>query len=214
MGVGDVNGDGVADVLVAATPVGVLLSLSPTTTLLTSSLNPSKYGQAVALTATVQSPVPVPTGQVKFKSGTLMVGSATLNSNGAAILTKSNLAAASYPLTAVYVGDSNNLGSSSAVVNQVVQPTTSSAKITSSVNPSHQGQSVTFTATISSPTTIPTGQVTFTAGTVALGTVQLSGGKAKVATTSLPVGTTKIGVTYEGSSNISGSSASLSQVVQ
>src|SRR6185437_16207610 len=100
----------------------------------------------------------------------------------------STLNADVFPLTAVYAGDADNLGSTSTVVNQVVLETTTAATLTSSPNPSAQGQSVTFTAKISSPTVIPTGPVTFTAGKTVLGTAQLSGGQAKLALSSLPVG--------------------------
>jgi hypothetical protein len=107
-----------------------------------------------------------------------------------------------------------NLGSTSTIVNQVVLETTSKATLTSSPNPSTQGQAVTFTAKITSPTVIPTRPVTFTAGTTVLGTAQLSGGKAKLVTSSLPVGSTKVTVTYYGDSNIAKSSASVIQTVQ
>jgi hypothetical protein len=81
------------------------------------------------------------------------------------------------------------------------------------LNPSKRGQTVTFTATITSPTVIPTGPVTFTAGKTVLGTAQLSAGKAKFATATLAVGTTVITATYDGNSNIATSSASLTQTV-
>jgi hypothetical protein len=185
------------------------------TTALTSSLNPSTYGQKVTWTATVTSPGSfMPTGKVQFTWSGYTIGSATLNSSGVATLTKSNLNADTYPLTAVYLGDAANLGSTSPVLNQVVLETTSAAKITSTPNPSTQGQAVTFTAKISSPTVIPTGPVTFTAGKTVLGTAQLSGGKAKLVISSLPVGSTKVTATYYGDSNIAKSSASVSQTVQ
>ena len=140
--------------------------------------------------------------------------SATLNSSGVATFTRSNLNADTLPLTAVYVGDANNLGSTSAVLNQVVMQTTSTAALTSSPNPSMQGQAVTFAATVSSMTVIPTGPVTFTAGKTVLGTAQLVGGKAKLTISSLSVGSTKVTATYYGDSDIAESSASVIQTVQ
>jgi hypothetical protein len=118
-----------------------------------------------------------------------------------------------YPLTATYNGDPNNLASTSPVVGQVVQQTTSAATLTSSPNPSTSGQPVTFTARITSPTVTPTGPVIFTAGNTVLGTAQLSSGKALFTTSTLAVGSTTVTATYAGSSNISGSSASVVQVV-
>src|SRR5205807_2799321 len=112
---------------------GVVFKLSglraATSTAFTSSLNPSIYGQKVIFTAKVPTVGAVPpTGHVAFTWGGIhIIGSATLNASGVATLTKSNLNADPYPLTAVYGGDVNNLGSTSPVVNQVVLETTSAA---------------------------------------------------------------------------------------
>jgi hypothetical protein len=196
------------------TQVVNLATKSATSTTLASSLNPSTYGQTVTWTAKVTTSGPVPpTGSVKFTWSVYTIGSATLNSSGVATLTKSTLNVYTYPLTATYSGDTNNLGSASPVVNQAVQQTTSAATLTSSPNPSTSGQSVTFTAKITSPTVTPTGPVTFTAGNTVLGSAQLIGGKALFTTSTLAVGSTTVTATYAGSSNISGSSASVVQVV-
>lgn len=188
-----------------------------TVTALASNLNPSLYGQRVTFTANVSgSGALSPSGIVAFTWGTAYstysIGTATLN-NGVATLTKSNLNADPYNLVATYKGDVYNLRSTSPVLNQAVLQTTSAAVITSSLNPSSLGQAVTFTAKISSPTVIPAGLVTFTAGKTVLGTAQLSGGKATFTTSSLPVGSTVVTVTYDGSSNITKSAAALSQSV-
>jgi len=124
------------------------------------------------------------------------------------------LNADTYPLTAFYRGDVNNLRSSSPILNQTVLPTTSAATITSSLNPSTQGHSVTFTAKITSPTVMPAGPVTFMAGTKVLGTAQLSGGKGTFTTSSLAAGSTRVTVTYYGDSNIAKNSASVTQTVR
>jgi hypothetical protein len=91
-----------------------------TTTTLTSSLNPSQFGQAVTFTAHVTSTGPAPTGSVRFLDGTTGIGLATL-SGGVAKLTKSNLAVGTHPITAHYNGDAASATSTSSVVNQVVQ---------------------------------------------------------------------------------------------
>ena len=186
-----------------------------TTTTLASSLNPSIYGQEVRFTATVTTTGSAPpTGKVLFTWSGYNVGSAILNSSGVAALTNSNLNADYYPLTAVYLGDANNPGSKSIVLNQVVKETTSAARISSSPNPSVQGEAVTFTAKITSPTVTATGPVTFTAGKTVLGTAQLSFGKAKFTTSTMAVGSTTVKATYYGDSNITRSSASVTQTVQ
>jgi Big-like domain-containing protein/VCBS repeat protein/FG-GAP repeat protein len=186
-----------------------------TSTTMVSSLNPSTYGLAVTWTATVlaNGGSAAPTGKVNFTWG-VSIGTATLDASGVAVLTRSNLSADSYPLAAVYLGDANNTGSTSSVLNQVVQEATSAATLTSSPNPSSSGQLVTFTATITSPTFIPTGPVTFTAGKTVLGTAELSGGKAKLTTSTLAVGSTTVTATYSGDSNVAGSSASVTQAVE
>jgi len=223
LAVGDLRHSGRPDVVTTSffqvNVVGVLLNntgaKSSASTTLTSSLNPSLYGQKVAWTATVTSSGSVaPTGKVNFTWSGHTIGSAMLNADGVATFTKSNLNAGSFPLTAVYVGDAANLGSTSIILNQLVLPTTSTATLTSSPNPSTQGQAVTFTAKISSPTVMPTGPVTFTVGKTVLGTAQLSRGKATLTISSLPVGSTKVTATYYGNSNISKSSASSVQTVQ
>jgi Bacterial Ig-like domain (group 3)/FG-GAP-like repeat len=227
--VGNLNADGRPDLLVAncgssvgcadGGVVGVLLNNTgvhnATSTSLASSLNPSIYGQSVTLTATVTTSGSVtPTGRVSFRWGGYSWGPVTLNGSGVATLTKSNLNADTFPLTAVYLGDANNLGSTSAILNQVVAETTSSATLSSSSNPSTQGQAVTFTATITSPTCKPTGPVTFTAGKTVLGTAELANGKAKFTTYTLPAGSTTVRATYYGDSNIAKSSAAVTQTVE
>jgi hypothetical protein len=214
--VADVNGDGTADVFVARadSTIGVLLSLFTTTTHVSSSLNPSVYGQAVMLTATVESNGPVaPTGTVLFRNGKVVVGSATVTGNVAA-LTTTHLPAGALSLTARYTGDELSAKSTSTPISQAVTQATTVTAIQSSLNPSVQGQLVEFTATVTSPTAKVTGTVTFTAGTTTLGTVALGGkGKARFATTTLPHGRKKITATYNGTNNISGSAASLTQTV-
>jgi len=121
----------------ASTSSGLQQVVNPTSkhatsTALISSLNPSIYGQKVTFTATVTSSGSIPpSGTVKLTWSIYTIDRATLNSSGVATFTKSELHADSIPLTAVYVGDAANLGSTSAILTQVVTQAASAATLTS-----------------------------------------------------------------------------------
>ncbi|PYV78391.1 MAG: hypothetical protein DMG93_22435 [Acidobacteria bacterium] len=74
---------------------------------------------------------------------------------------------------------------------------------------STQGQSVTFTATVTSNTSTgnPTGTVIFLDSATQIGSANLSGGMAKFSTSSLAVGTHTITAQYNGDSNFTGSTS-------
>ena len=151
--VGDVNGDGKPDVAAInfnSNTVGVLLSISSTTTAIASSSNPASYGQSVTFTATV---VPkggsgTPTGTVTFMDGATALGTGTLNASGVATFATSSLAVGQHSMTAVYSGDTNNAGSTSSVLTQTVN----AANFTLTSNPPSTtvtaGHSGTFTVTV------------------------------------------------------------------
>lgn len=92
-----------------------------TTTAVTSSQNPSTFGQPVTFTATAASSTTgIPTGMVNFKDGGKAIGSGTLNSSGQASFTTSSLTRGSHSITAVYRGDANFKTSTSPVLTQTV----------------------------------------------------------------------------------------------
>ncbi len=85
----------------------------------------------------------------------------------------------------------------------------------SSLNPSRHGQSVTFTATVSSPGPAPTGKVKFLDGTTSIGSGTLSGGVATLTKSKLAVGTHPITSQYQGdAAHAKSTSPVLNQVVQ
>jgi hypothetical protein len=195
--------------------VGQTVSEASTTTTFVSSLNPSGYEQPVTFTATVSPQFSgTPTGSVKFYNGTATLGTATL-SNGVARYTTTKLAVGTRSITAVYEGKTPFSTSASAVLGQGVNQAGTTTMLTSSLNPSNSGQSVTFTATVAPQFggTV-TGSVTFMNGTTALKTVTLSGGVASYTTSTLAPGTDDIIATYNGSTNFTTSSASVTQTVQ
>jgi hypothetical protein len=187
-----------------------------TTTKLSSSLNPSTYGQAVTFSAVVTSSAGAPPDgeTIAFmRGGTKRLGTGSL-SGGSASFTTSALPAGTDTIKAVYGGDSNFTGSTSKTVSQVVSKATTTTTLTSSQNPSNFGQSVTFTANVT-PQFSGTvkGAVTFYDGTMPLKTAYLSGGVAKFTTSALTAGSHTITATYNGSTNFYASSASLTQKV-
>ena len=176
---------------------------------LASSRNSSTYGQNVTLTATVTSAGHTPTGTVTFKDGTAWFGTATLNASGVAMLTKNTLVVGQHSMTATYGSDSQTAAGTSVVLVQKVNRAITQTTILSSVNPSKVGQTVRFTAKVTSPTTKPTGTVTFMDGSAALTTMNLAGGQAVYNTSSLSSGTHNITAVYNGTTNIKGSMSPL-----
>jgi Bacterial Ig-like domain (group 3) len=177
-------------------------------TSLSSTPDPSTFGQAVKFTAVVTPQTSgTPTGSVTFKNGATSLGTATL-SGGVASLSTAVLSGGNHTITAVYSGNTNYLSSSGAVT-QTVKPAVSLTTITSSLNPSTYGKSVTFTALVKSAIagTI-TGTVTFKDGAASLGSATIVSGKATLATTALTGGTHSITATYNGSANYAVSTSS------
>ena len=176
-----------------------------TNTSLTSSANPSKFGQSVTFTATVVR-IPAgsgtPTGTVTFKEGATTLGTGTLNGSGVATFATSTLSVGSHSMTAEYGGDGNFNTSASSALTQVVQKSDTSTALSSSVNPSRFGQSVTFTATVTATapgTGTPAGSVEFFDGATSLGTSTLNGsGQASFATSTLTVAMHSITAKYLG----------------
>lgn len=187
-------------------PLTQVVNQYPTSTALASSVNPSSYGQAVTFTATVSSAGPTPTGTVTFKNGSKSLGSAAL-SGGVAKITTSKLKVGTFTITASYGGDAANARSTSPALKQVVNKATSSTIVASSLNPSKVGQKVTFTATVTSPTTTPKGKVAFMDGSKKLGTGNLAKGKASYSTSTLTAGSHNITAVYAGNVDISGSTS-------
>jgi len=93
----------------------------------------------------------------------------------------------------------------------VTPPNTSATALTASASAVSTGQSVTLTATVtaSSGSGTPTGTVMFLDGTASLGTGTLNAsGVATFSTTSLAVGVQSLTATYGGDTNFSGSTSS------
>jgi len=121
---------------------------------------------------------PTPTGIVVFKEGQTVLGSGTLDANGRAFFETAALGTGYHPITAVYQGDLNFTGSTSPVVNQLInQDPTTPTKLTASANPGIVGQPITLTVTVGAAAPgsgVPTGMVVFQDGTMVLGSAALT----------------------------------------
>jgi MYXO-CTERM domain-containing protein len=194
------------------------VGLANTTTTLQSSSNPSIVNQSIVLIATVKSSAPgsgTPTGSVEFREGATVLGSASLF-GGVAALDISSLSVGSHDIVASYQGSTSYNPSTSAKLTQVVNLAGTTLVLSSSLNPSTFGASVTFTAKVTSSTGgIPTGTIAFTDNDQSLGqavTIDASG-EATFTTSDLAVGSHPIKAVYSGDGLNQPAAGSLSQIV-
>ncbi len=212
------SGDG--NFTTSASPPLTQTVVSATTTTVTSSANPSVFGQGIQYTATVAGG-PTVTGTITFRDGGSNIAGcvAVLVAAGSASCTVSPTVA-SHKITAVYSGDASNAASTSVVMTQVVTADPTTTVVTATVNPTVFGQSVTFTATVTSNAPgsgTPTGKVAFLNGAAAIagcGGVTLAAGVATCTTATLTVGVHAISGVYNGSANyVTSTSPVLTQTV-
>jgi hypothetical protein len=150
-------------------------------------------GQSLTFTATITNTGATggtPTGTATFQDftynnltpvTTTLASDVPVDANGHATVTTSSLTAGNgflgnHYITATYSGDAN-FSAGSATLVQKVHARASTTALSSAPNPSTGGQTVTFTATVtSSPagSPIPTGMVTFVEGPAVLGQVPLA----------------------------------------
>ena len=191
-----------------------------TSTAVSSSMNPSVFGQSVSFTAnvTVVSPgAGSPSGTVQFKVDGSPFGSpVTLVGGVATSSATTTLSVANHTVEADYSGDSNfNVSDGTLSGGQIVNKADTSTSVSSSANPSVFGQSVSFTAnvTVVSPGAgTPGGTVQFKVDGSPFGSpVTLVGGVAtSSASTTLPVGNHTVEADYAGDSNFNTSNGTLS----
>jgi large repetitive protein len=217
----DVVGDTVNSPLVIQLTGTASAALTTTTTTVTSSLNPSDFGQNVTFIAAVTTGTGTLTGTVSFSDGATVLAASIPLTAGGASFTTSTLTVGSHSITASYSGDSTHSPSTStpALIQVVIQASPTTTTITSNLNPSNFGQGVTFTATITTTGAnagTPTGTVSFSDGATVLATsVPVTAGVASFTITTLAVGSHAITASYSGDSahSPSTSTPALVQVV-
>ena len=200
-----------AEVVNSATALSTSIDVS-------SSANPSVYGQTVSFSAAVAGGTGSPTGTVTFSTGA-MSATVSLNAENTAVFTTAALSG-NVVMSATYSGDGTNTGST-AFLEQAFNLASTTTALAVDPNPSLAGWTVTFTATVTVAAPgvgTPSGTVSFVADNsqvLCSAATLASGGTATCSTSGLVLGSHAITATYVGDTNFVASSASiLANVVQ
>jgi len=230
---GDFDGNSLPDI-VAGTgqfTVGTFLnaggqSRAQTNIVISPSANPALALTDISVTASVTSAGSLPTGSVTlYLDGIPLIGSdiGILDANGHTNFDLGTFSSGTHVILAIYSGDTSTAGSKSTLLTETVIPRPINLQISSNLNPSIVGETVTLGATLTdtnSPLLIGeiTGDVIFSDGTVVLGsspvTVFRNSATATLDISNLTAGTHPITASYPGDPNFAaGTSAPLIQIV-
>ncbi len=154
----------------AATSVTSSATVAPpaTTTVVTSSLAPSKFGDPVTFSATVTGSGGTPTGTVQFTVDGVAVGGPVALSSGKASFTSSGLAVGAHTIAASY-GGSASFDVSSGSLQQLVNKADQTIQLASLGGKTYGDVDFAVSATATSGLTVTfaaTGQCTLTSGTI------------------------------------------------
>jgi hypothetical protein len=178
--------------------------LQATTTALTSSASNLIAGKSITFSASVvgTSSQPLsgnPTGTVKFTDAGAVLAVVTVDGNGNAAFTTTNLRPGNHTITAAFSGDANDAPSNSATVPVSVVIATTSTTLTTSANPIFSGSTLTLSSTVTGNGGAPTGTVTFKDGGTTLTSVQVTAaGTATFSLSTLAPGIHQLTAVYSG----------------
>ena len=172
--------------------------VTSTSATLTSNNNPAASGQNVTFTAQINGAVKVvPTGSISFRDNGTLLATATLDSSGMGSSTTGALIVGSHTITMSYAGDLNYAGTAAQLI-QTVTDANTQVTLTESTKLATFGQSVTFTATITSNGGVATGTVNFTDGTTSATAPLNASGVAVLTLSTLSPGTHTFVASYAG----------------
>ncbi len=209
-------------------PIVQQVTAAESTTEVTSSVDPSVYGEPVTWFADVSNPCSASvTGTVQFRAdGADIGGPQPVDGSGHASYTTADLSVGLHPVQAIFTSSDPDLQGSTGTLlqglilpGQRVNPAATTTTVSSSADPSESGAAVTFTAaaTVDAPGAgTVTGSVQFQDGGVDIAApVSVDGsGHAAITTATLGVGTHTIGAVFTSDSpNFTGSDGTVTQTV-
>jgi len=181
--------------------------LTPTFSI-SSSANPSIYGNSVIFFGTASGTQGTPTGTVQFVIDGTNYGAPITLVAGSSQTSTSALIAGTHTVSANYSGDTiYNSATSSLSPILTVSKANTTTSIGSSINPTAKNQFTTFSSTVTSATTgTPTGTIQFKdSGTNINGLITLTSGSGAYAYSGLTTGSHIITSTYSGDTNFNAS---------
>lgn len=202
--------------------IALVVTGAQSTTAISSSANPSVFGQDVTFSAHVTAPGTTPSGSVQFTLDGANLGSAgPVDASGLATASSSTLSVGSHPVSAGFAsGDPNVLDSSALLAPlQVVNAADTKTTVVSSANPSEFGAAITFTSTTSVQAPgagSASGSVQFQDNGTNVGSSQTvnGSGQASITRSDLTVGAHAITATYTADSvNFNSSVGDTSQTI-
>jgi hypothetical protein len=174
--------------------------------------NSSTVGQTITLLATVASGSGTPDGSVSFNDGSQTLATVPLT-NGSAQWSTSSLAVGQHIILAAYSGNVGLKWSTSQSLAQTITQAATTTVVSAPGNLVGVGQSVTYTAVVTSTYGTVTGTVSFKDGTKTV-TSTISGGQATYTTSYTTKGTHTITATYSGDVNNLTSNGSWTEYVE
>jgi sugar lactone lactonase YvrE len=134
-----------------STATSVTVTTIPTTTVITSGITTGANPQVILVAAVLDNGAgPVPTGTVTFYNGSTVLGSATVDSTGAATITPSLALGSNYSVDAVYSGDSEHGSSTSSALSVSGTPVDFGVTVTPATVTMASSQNATVTVTLTS----------------------------------------------------------------
>ena len=197
-----------------------IIAAAPTHTQITSLENPFSYGSGLQIAATVSDNGTGPTGTVLFEElvggNEVSLGDCQLSGSVCVLTINAPLSVGDHNIFAEYISDGNYSGSTSASITQTITASTAAVAVVSDNSVATQGSHVTFTTSIASTGTTPTGTIQMLVDGAAVGNlITVVSGVATYTTNLLSPGSHQISAIYSGdSSTQGGTSASITEVIQ